>query len=117
MRCGSSSLAGYPKKWGSAVRPLQEGPDPFLGFVVFRLEPELAWTSSEKESILSCLPSPSLRRRKRPMAESIAPLREDLDLPRNSAESPRHGFRGQPQGSHAGQFPASLTIAISREAG
>jgi len=45
-------------------------------------------------------------------------LNEDLDISVGvPGETPRHGFRGQPHlpGSHG--MPASLTIAISREAG
>src|SRR5262249_17303114 len=42
---------------------------------------------------------------------------EDLDLPLVPVgEAPRHGFRGQPDEEPA-RIPASLTIALSREAG
>ena len=39
-------------------------------------------------------------------------------MPEMMADSPRHGFRGErPTSARRGVFPASLTIAVSREAG
>ena len=44
------------------------------------------------------------------------PLSEDPEISARPGETPRHGFRGQPQAA-AGDVPHAVTIAISREAG
>lgn len=51
------------------------------------------------------------------MTEQPYSVEEDLDLPLKAAgESPRHGFRGEPERSTPA-IPAGVTIALSREAG
>ena len=50
--------------------------------------------------------------------ESQHSLGDDLDVTAPApTESPLHGFRGHPQKDGSLGIPASLTIAISREAG
>src|SRR5262245_33883081 len=54
-----------------------------------------------------------------PVNEPSFPLREELDDEEGvaEAESPHHGFRGHPESAPSPGIPASLTVAISREAG
>jgi hypothetical protein len=43
---------------------------------------------------------------------------DELPLtPDESRESPRHGFRGDRAPEPPAEFPAGLTVAVSREAG